>query len=666
LLSATDSDWYRLSLSFPTSLTAFLQGEVAPASELRLYGSAGELLARAGPGLLRPTHAAFGPVKAGNVFLEVRSPTGATGAYTLVARSGPCAPIPGAVRPQGQSATEPPAFSDRKLLLSEVMYAPVASTGDPNGDGVVDATDDEFVELYNPTGSVLDLGGISISDSAAVRFTFPCGVTLRPRTATVIFGGGAPFGDFGGSTVWNARSVSRTTNLSLNNDGDTVNVTDPAGNLLDSFSWPTLSACGNVSCALDLDGGGQTLVKHTTIPGAAGSFSPGRKPNGALFAGAIPPPANDLCGGAEMIPVDLSQRVTVAGDASGATDNYASPCGLPGREVAYIFSPAAPVSLDLFPSGAVRSLTVKPVCDRSSMEIACREGPLSVDQIAPGSYALFVEADGPFTVGAEFGSPRTPAANIACASPIDLSSGGTHAGNTRAGGLAYDSPCTTETDAEPALWYQIALPGPRRLRIAASATWKPTLTLLSGCSGRAVACGESALEIPSLPAGDWRLAVSGRGPRDGDSGAFDLSVTVETAVPTPAGDQCEGAPAASGTLVGESTAGAADHYTPPPGPACAALPATPGPDVVYAVPLGSGQMLTATATPKSAGLDLVLYVVSSCLEVGTCLAGTNAAGPGGAETVTYSNPGPAQTVYLVVDGPTAESRGVFDLQIQVQ
>ena len=93
----------------------------------------------------------------------------------------------------------------------------------------------------------------------------------------------------------------------------------------------------------------------------------------------------------------------------------------------------------------------------------------------------------------------------------------------------------------------------------------------------------------------------------------------------------------------------------------------PGPDLVYPVTLANGQTLRATATPRpGSGLDLALYVGSSCAEVGVCLAGVDAAGVEGAETVEYAHTGAETTVYLIVDSRLSASRGLFDLDLRVE
>jgi cysteine-rich repeat protein len=74
-----------------------------------------------------------------------------------------------------------------------------------------------------------------------------------------------------------------------------------------------------------------------------------------------------------------------------------------------------------------------------------------------------------------------------------------------------------------------------------------------------------------------------------------------------------------------------------------------GPDVIYAVTMGAGQLLQATLTPNDSQ-DVALYVLTDCGQpVTSCAAGADNGSGGDAETVSYTS-ATAQTVYLVVDG----------------
>ncbi|MBC8423748.1 hypothetical protein H8E07_06455 [bacterium] len=85
----------------------------------------------------------------------------------------------------------------------------------------------------------------------------------------------------------------------------------------------------------------------------------------------------------------------------------------------------------------------------------------------------------------------------------------------------------------------------------------------------------------------------------------------------------------------------------------------------YAVAMDPG--CTFSATVAHAG-DAVLMVTAECIVYGTmftCLASADASGPGGVETIAYTNDtGAAATVYLVVDTPGVSECGAYDLDLQ--
>jgi type II secretory pathway component GspD/PulD (secretin) len=109
------------------------------------------------------------------------------------------------------------------LIINEILADPDPIMGDSNRDGVINSDDDEFLELVNVSGQALDLSGWRISDAVRLRYTFPAGTSLKSGCGLVIFGGGDPKGDFGGSLVFIAGS------LGLNNGGDLITVIDSEG-----------------------------------------------------------------------------------------------------------------------------------------------------------------------------------------------------------------------------------------------------------------------------------------------------------------------------------------------------------------------------------------------------------------------------------------------------
>ncbi len=95
----------------------------------------------------------------------------------------------------------------------------------------------------------------------------------------VIFGGGAPAGNYGGSLVFIAGS------LGLNNSGDTVTLQDAEG--LERLRYQYGEEGGNnqsLTRSPDISGE-MPLVPHSEVPESLGAlFSPGVKLDNTVFA----------------------------------------------------------------------------------------------------------------------------------------------------------------------------------------------------------------------------------------------------------------------------------------------------------------------------------------------------------------------------------------------
>jgi hypothetical protein len=176
--------------------------------------------------------------------------------------------------------TTPRAPMAGDLVINELLADPAAgAAGDANGDGTRDGTADEFVELVNVSGQVLDLAGVVVADATAVRYTFGAR-TLGCGGVVVVFGGGNS-----AAPTWSPDWVAASGGLSLNNTGDTVRVGTAASPA--SVASVTYGADGDMDQSLVRQPealASSPLVLHGAAAGAGGRvFSPGRRVDGAAF-----------------------------------------------------------------------------------------------------------------------------------------------------------------------------------------------------------------------------------------------------------------------------------------------------------------------------------------------------------------------------------------------
>ncbi|MCC6299341.1 MAG: ExeM/NucH family extracellular endonuclease [Anaerolineales bacterium] len=206
------------------------------------------------------------------------------------------------------------------LIINEILADPDGTNGDANGDGLVEATNDEFVEIVNNEPSSLDISGWTLSDFVGVRHTFPANTVIPASCSIVVFAAGTPTGTFGRSLV----QVSSTGQLGLNNGGDTVKLNNGA---VDVASYAYGAEGGdNQSLTRDPDvTGADPLVKHSTATGSGGAlFSPGTLIDGSQFSGC---PAelkiHDVQGNGAASPL-VGQTVVVTGVVVGDFQDGAS------------------------------------------------------------------------------------------------------------------------------------------------------------------------------------------------------------------------------------------------------------------------------------------------------------------------------------------------------
>ena len=86
--------------------------------------------------------------------------------------------------------TVPPPQPQTTVVINEVL-ADATGAGDANGDGVISATEDQFIEIVNASEETpVHLGGWHVGDEGGMTFTFPDGYMLAPQAMVAVFGGG--------------------------------------------------------------------------------------------------------------------------------------------------------------------------------------------------------------------------------------------------------------------------------------------------------------------------------------------------------------------------------------------------------------------------------------------------------------------------------------------
>lgn len=77
------------------------------------------------------------------------------------------------------------AQSVQGVVINEILADPNDSSPsggfDTDGDGSVETSNDEFIELFNTTGTTVDISGWTITDAGGGTFTFPVGATIPPN-----------------------------------------------------------------------------------------------------------------------------------------------------------------------------------------------------------------------------------------------------------------------------------------------------------------------------------------------------------------------------------------------------------------------------------------------------------------------------------------------------
>ncbi|MFN8454715.1 MAG: CehA/McbA family metallohydrolase [Anaerolineae bacterium] len=141
------------------------------------------------------------------------------------------------------------------LYVNEILPSP--HDHDWDGNGTADFQD-ELIELYNPTNRPIGLGGWQLRDNSQVVYDIPLGTVIPAQ---------------GFATFYHAQ-----TQISLNNDGDSVTLIHPNGAVVDSFTYDHSPGYDGSWCRLP-DGGSRWSEECGPSPNAANWE---KEPNGPL------------------------------------------------------------------------------------------------------------------------------------------------------------------------------------------------------------------------------------------------------------------------------------------------------------------------------------------------------------------------------------------------
>lgn len=147
------------------------------------------------------------------------------------------------------------------LVINEVLADPGTddTVNDTNGNSNT-ATEDEFVELYNPAENPVDVSGFTLEDGFDIRYIFPDGTVIPGRTAFVIIG--SPTGN---SLPCPTNTSVEGNGLGLTNDGDVVALRRTDGTIVHNMRYGA-EAETDQSVALAVDGDITSgYVQHTTL-----------------------------------------------------------------------------------------------------------------------------------------------------------------------------------------------------------------------------------------------------------------------------------------------------------------------------------------------------------------------------------------------------------------
>ncbi len=148
----------------------------------------------------------------------------------------------------------------QNVIINEIMASNLSSIADGDGDN------SDWIELYNPTGAAIDIGGWQISDDLAT-YTIPSGqpaVTTIPAGGYLIIWASDKNNPLDPTFPGPAGEIH--TDFKISSIGETVTLTQPGVGVVDSVTYPSIVS--DTTYGTDGFGGYVVFAFADTTPGA--------------------------------------------------------------------------------------------------------------------------------------------------------------------------------------------------------------------------------------------------------------------------------------------------------------------------------------------------------------------------------------------------------------
>ena len=255
-------------------------------------------------------------------------------------------------------------------------------------------------------------------------------------------------------------------------------------------------------------------------------------------------PPHDSCDD----PLDVSAGGAFTISSIGARADYGTTCGSSSyRDVVLTLTLTEPKDVTITADGTSgTALALRTTCDDMATELECESwfpGQIRSRALAAGTYFVIVKdwSVGEIFVNVELEPPTTAPSNETCASPIDVSAGGSFTGSTV--DVADDLTTSCGFGAAPDLVYTFTTTAPQNVYVSLLSETGDTemnFSVRSACSDattelRCLRGTVAYTTLHELPAGTYYIIAEGPSYREVE---YTLEVRFNPPSPPPPGDSC--------------------------------------------------------------------------------------------------------------------------------